>query len=466
METSVPVQEKPTWLARALINRQFALLWSGQSISYLGDYVFDTTLLLWIAASIARGQSWGPLAVSGLLAAAALPALLIGPLAGVFVDRWDKRRTMLWADALRAGLIASLLLATNIVPLPFLPGGRFSVVWQLGMIYSAVALESACSQFFGPSRYALIGDIVEEPQRARAIGFLHTTMNLALILGPSLAAPLFLGLGVYWALIINALSFVVSFLAILKMRVPPAARSIAPGQRPHFLREFAEGLRFYRRNRVLITLLICGILFVAGGGFIEALTVFFVARNLHMPVSFYGLLLSAYGAGVVAGSTLAALFAQRVKVTRTFWLAMIGWGLLAMVFAKLTSFALAVPIFFLLGVCNAGVLVVLVPLRLQVTPRELIGRASSIDGPVVMLSSLVATALAGYLDSVVLRNLHMALFGLRFGSVDTLLLGAGVLVVLGGVYAMVNLRDLPPARQGIEQPAEPAEAVEVEVAGG
>ncbi|HEU5198174.1 MAG TPA: MFS transporter [Ktedonobacterales bacterium] len=240
METIVSDQPKPTWLARLLINRQFALLWSGQSISYLGDYVFDTTLLLWIAASIARGQSWGPLAVSGLLAATALPALLVGPIAGVFVDRWDKRRTMLWADALRAGLIASLLLATNIVPLPFL---------------------------------------------------------------------------------------------------------------------------------------------------------------------------------------------------------------------------LAVPIFFLLGVCNAGVIVVLVPLRLQITPRELIGRASSIDGPVITLSSLVATALAGYLDSVVLRNFHAALWGVRFASVDTLLLGAGALVVLGGLYAMVNLRHLPLARQDVKQPAAPAEVV-------
>lgn len=125
METSVPIQGKQTWLARLLINRQFALLWSGQSISYLGDYVFDTTLLLWIAASIARGQSWGPLAVSGLLAATALPALLIGPIAGVFVDRWDKRRTMLWADALRAALVALLLLGAGVL---VVLGGVYAMV--------------------------------------------------------------------------------------------------------------------------------------------------------------------------------------------------------------------------------------------------------------------------------------------------------------------------------------------------
>jgi MFS family permease len=291
MDTDELLRAAPVKKPGLLINRQFALLWSGQSISYLGDFVFDTTLILWVATSIARGQSWAPLAVSGLLVATSLPALLIGPLAGVFVDRWDKRQTMLWTDALRAALVALLLLET--VPLPFLPGGRPPIAWQLGIIYGVVCLAGVCSQFFGPSRLALIGDIVEESYRARAVGFLHTTMNLALILGPALAAPLFLALGARWALIINALSFVVSFLALLRMHVPQAARSVAVGQRPHFLREFAEGLRFYRHNRVLVTLLIAGVLFVAGGGFVGALGVFFVTGNLHAPANFYGFLSSA-----------------------------------------------------------------------------------------------------------------------------------------------------------------------------
>src|SRR5581483_4173519 len=96
-------------LQRIFINRNFALLWVGQIISMAGDNFFDTTLLLWVATQIGRGQSWTPLGVSAILLASSLPTVLIGPLAGVFVDRWDKRRTMLASDLIRAVLIFSLV---------------------------------------------------------------------------------------------------------------------------------------------------------------------------------------------------------------------------------------------------------------------------------------------------------------------------------------------------------------------
>src|SRR5215469_13340182 len=81
-----------------LINRNFGLLWCGQVISITGDFVFDTTLVLWITTFIARNQSWGPLAVSRLLMMTSIPTFVVGPLAGVFVDRWDKRQTMMRMD--------------------------------------------------------------------------------------------------------------------------------------------------------------------------------------------------------------------------------------------------------------------------------------------------------------------------------------------------------------------------------
>src|SRR6266496_4307749 len=101
---------------RFFINRNFALLWGGQTISNLGDIIFDTTLMLWIATIIARDQSWAPLASGGVLLVAAIPTFLIGPLAGVFVDRWDKRRTMILMDVLRALLILLLVPVTGVLP--------------------------------------------------------------------------------------------------------------------------------------------------------------------------------------------------------------------------------------------------------------------------------------------------------------------------------------------------------------
>jgi MFS family permease len=78
-----------------LINRNYARLWSGQAVSTVGDYVFDTTLVLWVGTVLARGRTWAPIAVSGILLAVGLAILLVGPLAGVFVDRWNRKATMM-----------------------------------------------------------------------------------------------------------------------------------------------------------------------------------------------------------------------------------------------------------------------------------------------------------------------------------------------------------------------------------
>src|SRR5262249_33850693 len=114
--TSVPppVPRRP----HPLVNRNFALLWAGQLISTLGDTVLDTSLVLWFATGGGADRAWAPLAVSGLLAAATLPVLLLRPLAGVLVDRWDKRRALLVMDALHALLIALLLALTAIPGFP------------------------------------------------------------------------------------------------------------------------------------------------------------------------------------------------------------------------------------------------------------------------------------------------------------------------------------------------------------
>src|SRR5205814_1292198 len=98
-----------------LINRNYARLWYGQAVSLIGDYVFDTTLVLWVGTVLLRGNRYAPAAVAGVLLAVAAATMLVSPLAGVFVDRWDNRRTMLVADVVRAGLVG-LLAAVAFLP--------------------------------------------------------------------------------------------------------------------------------------------------------------------------------------------------------------------------------------------------------------------------------------------------------------------------------------------------------------
>jgi MFS family permease len=449
----------PAGNAGPLINRDFALLWGGAAISYVGDFVFETTLVIWIAAAIGRGQPWAPLAVSGCLIAAALPILLVGPLAGVFVDRWDKRRTMLVMDALRAVLVASVLLATNDLPMPFVAGGRLGPFEQLGAIYAVVFLASAGAQFFNPSRTALIGDLVAEPLRPRAMGQMQTVQALGIVIGPAIAAPLYFGLGVEWALGINALSFAASFLAILTIRAPRAARSVAPGQCRHAGREFLTGLRFFAGNRVLRTMLVTVGIIMLGGGALNALDVFFVGENLHAPLGLYGYLTAVYGAGSVVGAVLASLFLARVGVVRTFWLCFLLLGVLIVVYSRLTGYAPALVVMFAVGAPNAVVNASAGPLLLHVTPRDLIGRVSAIFNPAATLVSLVSAALAGYLVSGALRGFHAVALGIVFGPVDSIFTAAGLLIILAALYARANLRGVRLAGEGPSAPAARTPAV-------
>ncbi|MDQ2904957.1 MAG: MFS transporter [Ktedonobacteraceae bacterium] len=414
-----------------LINRNFALLWSGQAISIIGDFVFNTTLVIWIVVQVAKGQSWAPLAVGGALLLSSLPSIVLGPLAGVFVDRWEKRRTMLAMDALRCATIACLLLASLM---------SLSPAWQLSMIYITVFVVNACDQFFRPAMLTLIGDIVEEPQQARAMGLGQASMSLAAIIGPPLAPPLLLAFGVQWALLLNALSFVISFTTIMAIQVPRLSEGAAPRQAAGLWQEFSAGLRFLLSSRILVTLIVSTIIAMLGAGVINTLDVFFVTQNLHTPVALYGTLDAVLGIGTIVGAILASVFAQRIGLTRTIWCSILALGVLVTIYARLTGFLPAAVLLFVMGVPLATLAVASGPLILQMTPREMVGRVSSLVSPISMVAFMIATGLSGYLDGVTLHNFHAQVFGMAFGPVDTLFTASGLLIFIGGVYAMIGLR--------------------------
>ncbi len=436
MSATIMPPQKTSWF----INRNFALLWIGQSISSIGDFFFTTTLSLWVATQLAKGQSWAPLAVSGVAIASVIPLLLIGPVAGVFVDRWDKRQTMLRMDALRAIIVALLLFLIMLISLPYVAKNHSTNTWLLVSVYMIVALVSICSQFFNPSRLALIGDIVPASQRTRAISFTSISFNLSLIIGPSLAAPLYFAFGVQWAIAINALSFVASFLAILAVQAPKAATSTNDGRSKNFALEFVAGLRVFKGNNVLVVLLYAGMLFGLGAGASDALYVLFAIQNLHTPKNLLGLFEANYGIGVVIGLLAAIYLAKWLGEVKVFWLSFLMWGSCMVVFGRTTNFIVGFVLFFLLGFANAGINVVVGPLLLKVTPRKFVGRVQSVNTPLITGSSLISTALAGLLASTILHGFHVSLLGSTFGALDTIFSASGFIVIGAGIYVLLALR--------------------------
>ncbi len=427
-------------VTQVLINRDFRRLWTGQAISTVGDIAFTTALVLWIASLLAKDQAWAPLAVSGVILSAAVPEIVAGPIAGVFVDRWDKRGTMLRMNAMQAIAATLLLLATNSVPLPFLPGGRVPVSWQLGLIYADVALITIMAQFFNPAQFALIKDIVPETRQDQALETSQATAGLAIIIGPPVAALLVFGLGVGWALLLNGLSFVASYAAILAIDAPQSASSLHDGERGHFVREFLAGLRYVISHTVLRTILTAEVLTWLGFGALETLGYFFITENLHAPASYYGYLGADFGVGSIVGALFVTFAGQRIGLARILWVALITCGTFVIVMSHLTNFYLALGAAFLFGVSATAIIVTAGPLALHSTSREFVGRVTAVINPVGRLAALISVVVAGYLVSTVLHGFHARVLGITFGPVNSVFTGMGLLAVAGGIYARINLR--------------------------
>jgi MFS family permease len=444
-----------------LINRNFARLWWGQAISLVGDFVFDTTLVLWVGTVLLRGDRYAPAAVAGVLLAVAAATMLVGPLAGVFVDRWDNRRTMLAADLIRAGLVGLLTVVA------FLPSGTLPVPVTLVLAYLTVLLSTAAGTFFNPARFALIGDVVEgDAARAKATGLGQVTQALAGIVGPPLAAPLLFTVGVQYALLLNALSFLVSFVAVRSVKVDRPAPAATDATRASGVwREFAAGLAVVGRSRALIALLVTIVVVTLGAGALNALDVFFVSENLHAPARWYGTLGMALGAGLIVGALAGGTLTAKLGAVRVLCAGLLIAGLGFVGYARLDHLWQALILLPLLGIPIGALNTAFTPILLNATPRAYVGRVISVVNPVQQLAQMVSVLAAGWLVSTVLRDLHATVGGVHVGRIDAVFTGGGVLILAGALYATVALRgaDTPqvveagPTEPTPAEPATPAE---------
>ena len=453
--TTTAVATKPRSL---LANGRYLRLWLGQAVSYLGDFVFDTTLVVWIAADLARGQSWAPLAVSGVLAAALIPTFLVGPFAGVFVDRADQKRLMLAMDLARC--------ADHAAHPPLRRRAAALHLWRPPR-HRATARDHLCRRLPGRRLLPVLQPRAHgHPARCRPIRALAQATGWgqaaywgAVLIGPPLAAPLLFAFGPQWALLVNALSFVASFLMILSVRLPRRAaagageaEAAAAGARRSFARDWMQGARFFFGSRVLVTIFVVGIFAGLIDGTFNSAGIFFAQQNLHIPAAYYGFLGSAY-AGMLAGSIGIGLLAERLGLTRVFATSLTVLGAGLVVFSRMTSFVPGLIAFFACGLVQAGVSLTIGRILLKVTPRDLLGRMLSLLNPVIVGMNLLAVALCGYLISVVLVGFRATLAGVTFGPLDTLYGVMGLLAIAAGLFAALNLRGVR-----LEPPAEVAAA--------
>ena len=370
-----------------LRHRSFRLLWFGQLTSQVGDWIAFVALtsLVW---DLTQAGRW----VAALRATHAVPILLLGPLAGVFVDRWNRRATMLTVDLARTGLMAALAASGSIAATLGLT--QLATILGLSIIFELTSL------LFAPAKNAIIPHLVPPEALLAANTLSAATGTVSLLLGPVLGGLALATAGVGGALVLNAATFAVSAAAIAALNVPRLPRAIAPagGRLRQVLNELRAGLRYVRGERVvLVTIALEGVLML-GWGTISILAVVLAERRLALDERGYGLLLAAFGAGSLVGSLLIGPLERRAaaRVTLAGGFVLVAAGVFGLAAAQtlppaLCGYAVA-------GLGQMIVSVVSLTLLQQVVREELRGRAFSIYNTVnhgmILLANQGAASLA------------------------------------------------------------------------
>lgn len=288
-------------------NGSFVALWLGQTISFVGDYFY------WLAIPIMVERLTGSALLVGLsVISSTLPMLVLGPVAGVFVDRWDRKRTMIIADLLR-GLLVLACLAVQ----------RPEQVW----IYYVVGFLMSCvSRFFFPAQNAVLPLIVADRDHLLAAnGLMQIVQTAGLLAGPALAG-FSIGLwGEQVAFLVDSATFLVSAGAILTMRVPhtTASRQAMGSQLGELWAELQAGVAFLFGSRTMVGVLLCLGVVQLGIGAINVIWVPFMQRTFGLGPEGLGAVDTAQGVGMALGGLLLGLVAARFSRRH-----LVGWSTL------------------------------------------------------------------------------------------------------------------------------------------
>lgn len=402
-----------------LTNPEFLRLWSGLTISVLGDWVGSTALTLHIY-NVTGSAS----AVAVLTIVRSLPVLLLGPLAGVTADRFSRRRIMIGSDIARALLYALLPFATT-----------------LPQIMTIAFLTSGISIFFRPALSALTPDLVNKEQLLEANSLMFSASNLMMIVGPAIGGLMVGFLGTGWAFQFDAITFVVSAWAVFFTTDRWRKREVTQERQgaTAWFKDLAWGLSYLVRQRAVAVMTLEMMLMALGMVAVTVLEVIFVKSILGAGDDGYGLLLSVAGGGALIGSLLAGWIGKKASASVLFcWTGVLG-GLSFFLYANIRFFYITLIIVLVQMIIFSVGQVAAQSLLQQMIPEELRGR-------------VFAQIITGYTVTYLLGAWVWGALIDRIGVIPVFNL-AGAIATLAGLFLLGNLSLLQKAEAQALAPA-------------
>ncbi|WP_145407999.1 MFS transporter [Paenibacillus xylanexedens] len=359
------------------------LLLGGVGISNLGDFIYIVAINLMVL-----NMTQSPAAVAGLWIISPIASVCTKFWSGSVIDRYDQRQLMIGADIIRALLVATLPL--------------FSNLW---MMYAVMFLISMSSSIFVPSSQVYITRLVPAERRKRFNSMQALISSGAFITGPAVAGVLLFYLSPAVAIYVNSVSFAVS--ALILMMLPKLGIGEQRGGpsklSPRIIaQDWQAVLRFSRKSGYVVGIYVIFQIVLVIGMSLDAQEVVFIRQVMNLSESQYGALLSVTGVGYLVGSLLVTLFAKHIPIRHMMGIGVLMVSLGYFLFARSFSFELAAFAFILLGLCSAIANTGLITFYQNNIPVDLMGRMSSVIG--LMLSALqvasilIAGVVAEYLS--------------------------------------------------------------------
>ncbi len=415
-----------------LKNRSFFFLWLGQIISQLGDRL-DQMALIGFIYMRAPGSS---IEIAKILSFTIIPVFLIGPLAGVYVDRWDRRRTMYICDLLRAGLVltipAFLFYTKNLLP-----------------IYLVIFVVFCIGRFFVPAKLAIIPDLVDAKDLLIANSLVNITGMIAAIAGFGISGILVEWLGAKSGFYLDSLSFLISGSMIFFITCRVAGHCVAKPTDQHGIKEVSreivdvirksvfqeikEGTLYFLKNKDIR--LAAGVIFILWSalGAVYAVSIAFVQKTLQSATKDLGLLAMLLGLGLFLGSLIYGRFGQRLSHYKTIFVSLILSGVMLMTFAFGISHF---PYFFVAA--GLAVLLGMTISPIMIASNTIIHNASSNDMLGKMFSSLEIVMHLGFIIFMFISSFLAERF-----SHNIILIIVGYIIILSGVINLIYHRKIP-----------------------
>lgn len=386
-------------------NTAFRRLLGAQATSILGDWFFRVALLGKAYALAPSG-----LAVSLMLVASSLPALLLSPLTGLLADRLDRRRLMVVCDVMRAAVLLGAV--------PFMD--------SFGVLVAVAVTLSLFQGAFGAARQAILPSVVEHGELANANALSSSVWGMMMVVGATLGGVTSAAVGHNAAFIIDAVSFLGSGVLLAGLTVAPV---VGAQDRANDDKATA-GLHFLRRNRFVLSVMLVGVSWGLVGGAYQVLLPLLALQGLRVGDMGLGLLYAVDGMGVLAGSWLVMRgHGIHRQMAQVFGAAYLAQAIFFAALAWASSLAFALPLVFLMRLAGGVVIPLDATLLQQRSPPHLLGRIFALHGSLygaLMQASMLAV---GGLSTLYPAS-HIAAAA---GALGVLVGGVWLLALLGGM---------------------------------